>query len=125
MTIGIRFYWVIALVAFMALASAAATVTSRLASAADNTPVTQDEADDGSETEVPIGTLDDGKHLLQDAGITLTQAIEAARGTASGSVGEMDLEHWDGKLVFNVDIGGQDVEVDAGNGAVLAVHADD
>jgi uncharacterized membrane protein YkoI len=157
MTLGARFYWVIALVAFVALAGAAATATSRLVSAGDETHSAQacdveDELDDATEATQaqedsddiddideqcgdqneeddenrgPSGALDDGSHLLPQADITLSQAIEAAQGAASGSVGEVDLEHWDGKLVFNVDIGDKDVKVDAGTGTVLAVEADD
>ncbi len=131
MTLGARFYWVIALVAFVALAGAAATATSRLASAEGDTQSAQvcddsdEQCDDQNEAHVPSGTLDDGSHLLPQADISLSEAIEAAQGAASGSVGEVDLEYWDGKLVFNVDIGDKDVKVDAGNGTVLAVDQDD
>ena len=71
------------------------------------------------------GTLDDGKELLPQAGITLDQAIQAAQTAASGAVDEVDLEYWQGKLVFNVDVGDKDVKVDAQTGAVLASDADD
>jgi len=189
MTIGKRIYWVIALVAVMALAGAAVTLTTQLTSAGEPTPAPavqpcdqqdeaddaiestakgpdtdnieeecgpQDEADDAIESaakgpdtdnieeqsgdqneagdaneaedgdiQAPSGTLDDGKDLLPQAGITLEQAIAAAQSAASGSVGEVDLEHYQGKLVFNVDIGDKDVKVDASNGSILAADADD
>ena len=163
MTIGKRIYWVMALVAVMALAGAAVTLTTQLTSAGGSTPTPaaqpcdeqddgddatetaaegqdvddveeecgdQNEADDANEAEdgdiqAPSGTLDDGKDLLPQAGITLEQAIAAAQGAASGQVGEVDLEHSQGKLVFNVNIGDNDVKVDASNGSILAADADD
>jgi uncharacterized membrane protein YkoI len=69
--------------------------------------------------------LDDGKDLLPQAAISEQQAIAAAQGAASGALDEVDLEHLDGKLVFNVDVGASDVKVDAANGAVLAAPHDD
>jgi uncharacterized membrane protein YkoI len=84
--------------------------------------------DDGAgEVEAPVAasTLDDGQSLLSQAGIRLDAAVEAARGAASGAVGEVDLEYVGDRLVFNVDIGDQDVKVDASSGAVLSVDLDD
>jgi uncharacterized membrane protein YkoI len=49
----------------------------------------------------------------------------AAQTAASGDLGEIDLEHYQGKLVFNVEIGDKDVKVDASSGAVLASDSDD
>jgi uncharacterized membrane protein YkoI len=69
--------------------------------------------------------LDDGKDLLPQATITEQQAIEAAQAAASGALGEVDLEHYGGRLVFNVDVGAKDVKVDATTGDVLAAPADD
>jgi uncharacterized membrane protein YkoI len=193
MTIGKRIYWVLALVAVMALAGAAVTIASNMTSAqgSDPTPAvqtcdcaqqdgpddasesaaegadtdnieeecqcgSQDEADDATESaatgpdtdnieqqsgdqneaddaneaedgdiQAPSGTLDDGKDLLPQAGITLDQAIAAAQGAASGDIGEIDLEHYQGKLVFNVDIGDKDVKVDASSGSIVSVDSDD
>jgi uncharacterized membrane protein YkoI len=164
MTLGKRIYWAIALVALLALAGSAVTVTSRLASAGgtDPTPAVQpcdqqDEADDAAEAttneadtdnieqecgdqneandaageveeneaQVPAGQIDDGKDLLPQAGITLDQAIAAAQSAASGPLGEVDLEHYQGKLVFNVDVGDKDVKVDAQTGAVLSADSTD
>jgi uncharacterized membrane protein YkoI len=78
-----------------------------------------------NEEAVAAGTLDDGQDLLPLAGIPPEEAIAAAQGAASGAVGEVDLEYVDAKLAFNVDIGAQDVKVDAATGTVLAVDADD
>jgi len=70
--------------------------------------------------------LDDGRSLLPQAKITEAQAIAAARRSASGALNEVDLEHYHGRLVFNVDVGASDVKVDASNGSVLgAVTAED
>lgn len=154
MSIGKRIYWVVALVAVLALAGAAVTLTVSLTSAgptaapaaqscdeqdddaaedAAKGPDTdnieeqsgdQNEADDSAEQH-QSGVLDDGKDLLPQAGITLEQAVAAAQSAAAGPVGEVDLEHYQGKLVFNVDVGDKDVKVDASNGAVLASDSDD
>jgi len=69
--------------------------------------------------------LDDGKALLPQARISEGQAISAAQSVASGALNEVDLEHADGRLVFNVDVGAADVKVDAANGDVVAVDHDD
>lgn len=71
------------------------------------------------------GTLDDGKDLLPQASITIDQAIAAATSAASGPVDEIDLEYYDGVLVFNVDVGDFDVKVDAKTGVVLATPRDE
>jgi uncharacterized membrane protein YkoI len=69
--------------------------------------------------------LDDGKDLLGQARITERAAIAAAQGAASGDLNEVDLEHYQGRLVFNVDVGASDVKVDASTGEVLATPKDD
>ena len=75
--------------------------------------------------DVPPGTIDDGADLLPQASITLEEAITAAQEAESGALGEVDLEYYQSKLVFNVDIGDKDVKVDASNGDVLGwVHDD-
>ena len=69
--------------------------------------------------------LDDGANLLPQAQITEAQAIRAAQTAASGPLNEVDLEDYQGHLVFNVDVGSHDVKVDASNGDVLAAPVDD
>jgi uncharacterized membrane protein YkoI len=69
--------------------------------------------------------LDDGKDLLPQAGITEQQATAAAQKAASGDLNEVDLEHYGGRLVWNVDVGGSDVKVDAQNGNVVSTAKDD
>ena len=80
---------------------------------------------DDSGATVPAGTLDDGQDLLPLAQIGIDQAIQVAQGAASGAIGEVDLEYVNGQLAFNVDVGKHDVKVDAANGSVLSVGADD
>lgn len=69
--------------------------------------------------------LDDGADLLPQAKITEAEAIKAAQTAASGSLNEVDLEDYQGHLVFNVDVGSHDVKVDASSGDVLAAPIDD
>src|SRR5690349_20105264 len=67
---------------------------------------------DSSETLVAAGTLADGQDLLPVAKVSIDQAVQAAQGATSGAVGEVDLEHVNGQLAYNVDVGGHDVKVD-------------
>jgi uncharacterized membrane protein YkoI len=69
--------------------------------------------------------LDDGTDLLPQAKLSLVQAVTAAQTAASGKIGEVDLEHYSGRLVFNVDVGDKDVKVDAATGDVVASTSDD
>ena len=72
-----------------------------------------------------VSRLDDGKDLLAQARITEQQAIAAAQRARTGALNEVDLEHYQGRLVFNVDVGSHDVKVDAGSGEVLATATGD
>ena len=69
--------------------------------------------------------LDDGADLLSQAKISEQDAIAAAQTAASGPLSEVDLEDYQGQLVFNVDVGSHDVKVDAASGEVLAAPVDD
>lgn len=69
--------------------------------------------------------LDDGADLLSQAKISEQEAIAAAQTAASGPLSEIDLEDYEGQLVFNVDVGSHDVKVDAANGNVLAAPQDE
>ncbi len=73
----------------------------------------------------PPGTLDDGGALLPKAGLSVEQAVAAAKSAASGKIGEVDLEYAGSTLVFNVDVGTSDVKVDAAEGSLVAVDSDD
>ena len=63
--------------------------------------------------------LDDGKQYLSQAKVSEQDAIAAAQHAATGGLNEVDLEHYNGKLVWNVDVGSHDVKVDANTGKVL------
>ena len=69
--------------------------------------------------------LDDGKDLVPQAKITQAQAEQAAQQAAEGGLGETDLEQYEGRLVYNVDVGSRDVKVDAVSGKVLAAPHDE
>ena len=73
----------------------------------------------------PPSRLDDGKALLPQARLSEQDAIAKARTAASGALDEVDLEHFDGRLVWNVDVGADDVKVDAATGEVVDVSRDD
>ncbi len=174
MTPNKRVYWIVGLVAILALAAAGVTLASSMTSArgADPTPAAQTcdqqdagdaagagesdggtaedvsntgEAQDGTASDssqnesgdaqdkcgaadgseqANASNIDDGKELLPQASITLDQAIAAARTAASGDVGEIDLEDYNGKLAFNVEIGDKDVKIDSSNGTVLGDGSD-
>jgi uncharacterized membrane protein YkoI len=67
------------------------------------------------------GSLDDGKDLLPQTKITLTQAVASAQQAASGSLGQVDLEHFQSRLVYTVDVGAQEVHVSAVDGSIVGI----
>jgi hypothetical protein len=69
--------------------------------------------------------LDDGKQYLPQAKVGEQDAIAAAQRAASGDLNEVDLEHYRGRLAWNVDVGSKDVKVDAQTGEVLDAGSDD
>ena len=71
------------------------------------------------------GSLDDGKDLLPQTTISLAQAVAAAQRSANGALGQVDLERYDGRIVYMVDVGNQEVRVDAGNGSIAAISPRD
>lgn len=71
------------------------------------------------------GEIDDGAELLDQASITLEEALTAAQAAADGKLGEVDLEMYKGKLVFNVDVGALDVKVDAADGTILGQESEE
>jgi uncharacterized membrane protein YkoI len=71
------------------------------------------------------GSLDDGKDLLPQTTVSLAQAVAAAQRAANGSLGQVDLERFDGRVVYMVDVGDQEVRVDASNGSIAAISPRD
>lgn len=74
---------------------------------------------------VRAGSLDDGKDLLPETAIPLAQANETAQRVAEGPLGQVDLERFGDRIVFSVDIGSQEVRVDAVSGLVVDVRPRD
>ena len=82
----------------------------------------------GSATSNPTGTpsrLDDGAQYLSQARVSEQDAIRSAQSAVSGGLNEVDLEQYQGKLAWNVDVGSHDVKVDASTGEVVASTSDD
>jgi uncharacterized membrane protein YkoI len=67
------------------------------------------------------GSLDDGKDLLPETTISLSQAVADARQAATGNLGQVDLERNGDRVVYVVDVGDNEVQVDAGDGSIAAI----
>lgn len=91
--------------------------------AADNDA--DDAADDDADEEEGTGQLGDGAELLSQASISVDEAIAAAQSTAQGPIGDVELENYQDKLVFIIEIGTTDVRVDALSGAIVETTPDD
>ena len=70
---------------------------------------------------VQPGSLDDGKNLLPQTRITLPAAVAKAQTAATGALGQVDLKEQDGRVAYVVDVGDQEVTVDAVDGSVTGV----
>ena len=70
---------------------------------------------------VQPGTLDDGKNLLPETTITLSQAVADAQRAASGELGQVDLERLGDRVVYVVDVGTSEVRVDAADGTIASI----
>ena len=64
------------------------------------------------------GSLDDGKQFLPQTRVTVAQAVAASQRAESGQLGQVDLEQYNGRLVYSVDVGDHEVKVDARDGSV-------
>ena len=64
------------------------------------------------------GSLDDGKQFLPQTKVTVAQAVAAAQRAESGQLGQVDLEQYNGRLVYSVDVGDHEVKVDARDGSI-------
>ncbi|MFT4036691.1 MAG: PepSY domain-containing protein, partial [Thermomicrobiales bacterium] len=69
------------------------------------------------------GQLSEGQDLLPQAGITVDQAIAAATGATQGALGDVELKTVDGTLVFEVQVGDQDVHVNAADGSIVSTDS--
>ena len=68
--------------------------------------------------------LSEGADLLDQAGITVDEAIAAAQQVVSGDVQEAELERENGTLIFEVQINGQEVVIDAATGAYVSLEVE-
>ena len=71
------------------------------------------------------GSLDDGKDLLPQTTVSLADADATAQRVAEGHLGQVDLEHFGDRIVYSVDVGSQEVRVDANSGIVVDVRPRD
>lgn len=71
------------------------------------------------------GSLDDGKDFLPLTTVSLAEANAAAQRVADGELGQVDLEHFGDRIVYSVDVGSQEVRVDADSGVVVDVRPRD
>ena len=108
MTLRKRTHWILSLVAIIAaVAWVGATIASGTA-----------------ESGGVAGQIDDGAEHLDQASISLDEAIAAAQAAYTGALDAVELESYQGRLVFNVEIGDKDVMVDAEDGRVLGYVSD-
>ena len=118
-----RSIYAAAAIAALALGGASIAAASNGSQPGNSEAPTQEEAIQAPPTSG--SRLDDGAELLPQAKISEQAAIAAAQTVTSGPLSEVDLEDYEGKLVFNVDVGSHDVKVDAATGEVLAAPQDD
>ena len=71
------------------------------------------------------GSLDDGKDLLPDTTVSLSEADATAQRVVQGELGQVDLEHFGDRIVYSVDVGSQEVRVDANTGIVVDIRPRD
>jgi hypothetical protein len=71
------------------------------------------------------GSLDDGKDLLPDTTVSLSEADATAQRVVQGELGQVDLEHFGDRIVYSVDVGSQEVRVDAITGIVVDIRPRD
>ena len=71
------------------------------------------------------GSLDDGKDLLPETSVSLADADATAQRAAEGDLGQADLEHFGDRIVYSVDVGSQEVRVDAISGIVVDIRPRD
>lgn len=86
--------------------------------------VTDNDKDD-SKKDTPESEADEAAQYAGLATITEAQAIKAAEAKVGGTATKAELGNEDGSLIYEVNVNGKEVKVDAGNGTVLQVEADD
>ena len=69
--------------------------------------------------------FDDGKDLLPDTTVSLSEADAIAQRVVQGDLGQVDLEHFGDRIVYSVDVGAQELRVDANTGIVVDIRPRD
>ena len=85
----------------------------------------RDEDDRGDDVRDGDDRDDDAGEALGTPAIAIDDAVAIAKGASSGSVGDIELDQEDGRLVYEIEVGSDEVIIDANDGSVLSVHADD
>jgi uncharacterized membrane protein YkoI len=88
---------------------------------AQSSPYDDDGSDDrlGDDGDSDDPALDDGRGHLKNSNLTFEEARAIAEKAAPGvQIEEIDLEHVNGKLVFEVDAGSKNIMIDAKTGEV-------
>jgi uncharacterized membrane protein YkoI len=99
-----------------------------IAQASDGDGETKDDAkgqsgDKEDDAEDKIADQKESTKLQPLAKISSRQAQQAAESAQGGQAKAVKLENEDGNLVYSVEIGNQEVTIDAGNGKVLYAEA--
>ena len=71
------------------------------------------------------GSLDDGKDLSRRRRSRSPMPTRPPSGSAEGDLGQVDLEHFGDRIVYSVDVGSQEVRVDANSGIVVDIRPRD
>lgn len=103
----------------------------------DNTAKTADQEQDEQEPKYDssisvdearyegLSEAEEAKALAPLATITEDRAVEIAEAELGGTASEVELESENGALVYEVEVGGQEAKVDAGNGDILHIENND
>jgi hypothetical protein len=70
------------------------------------------------------GLIDNGAHLLGDAEVKPSDAIDIALSDIAGNVEDVDLEYIGEELIYEIEIDDQPVHVDAVDGTLVYVEFD-
>ena len=115
-------------IAALTLAAAIATTGATTVFAGERGHESEEKVTYHSSIQVPAN-LERESELQKLAKITKEDAVRAAKAAAPGTVSGTKLENEDSNLVYTVEITNgnktSEVIIDAGNGTVLAVAADD
>ena len=71
-----------------------------------------------------LSEQEESKALVGLAEITADEAEQVAEAKVGGTASKVELGNENGTLIYEVEIGNQEVKVDAGNGSVLQVEND-